>query len=126
LTSTVVDLIEAWHKYDAKHGGRLIQIRKAYLVLLSTMTSGSQKTRISDMEIMQKLYAICGNMLRKNAPEQLIKLLINTLHKSLPLVKPLALVPYSDSNYQFSPEEIKDSEIDVLPIGKRVEQQNKS
>ena len=90
------------------------------------MTSGSQKTRISDMEIMQKLYAICGNMLRKNAPEQLIKLLINTLHKSLPLVKPLALVPYSDSNYQFSPEEIKDSEIDVLPIGKRVEQQNKS
>jgi len=87
LIATVVEQIESWHNYDRKQGGRLIQIRKAFLTLLSTMASVKQnRVKIGEVELMQKLFRICDKMVRKNAPDELTKLLINTMHKSLPLV----------------------------------------
>ena len=98
LLGTVVDLIESWHTYDRKHGGRLIQIRKGFLILLSTMTMVKQnRVKLSDLDLMQKLYNVCDGMIRKNAPDQLTKILINTMHKCIPMIKPVATVPDIDS-----------------------------
>ena len=44
------------------------------------------RVKIGEVELMQKLFRICDKMVRKNAPDELTKLLINTMHKSLPLV----------------------------------------
>lgn len=105
LIGTVVDLIESWHNYDRKHGGRLIQIRKAFFVLLSTMATVKQnREKICELDIMQKLYTVCECMIRKNAPEQLTKLLINTMHKSLPMIKPMAIVPQVESEFDIESE----------------------
>ena len=36
---TVVELIATWHRYDKKHGGRLLQIRKSLLTMLGAMSA---------------------------------------------------------------------------------------
>ena len=77
MVATVVDLVESWHNYDKKHGGRLIQIRKSYLVLLSTMCGVKQnRAKLSELENMQKLFAVADGMIRKHAPDELTKVII--------------------------------------------------
>ena len=74
MVATVVDLVESWHNYDKKHGGRLIQIRKSYLVLLSTMCGVKQnRAKLSELENMQKLFNVADGMIRKHAPDELTK-----------------------------------------------------
>lgn len=51
--STVVGLIESWHKYDKKHGGRLLQIRKSFLSLLGAMTASKDcQNKLAKPEVM--------------------------------------------------------------------------
>ena len=40
--ATVVELIATWHRYDKKHGGRLLQIRKSLLTLMSAMSTSKE------------------------------------------------------------------------------------
>ena len=42
---TVVELIATWHRYDKKHGGRLLQIRKSLLTMLGAMST----SKVSDL-----------------------------------------------------------------------------
>ena len=98
---TVVELISSWHKYDKKQGGRLLQIRKSMLNLLSAMTAAKEsRNKVADLENMTKLYHVCDEMFEMRAPEQIIKQLITIMSRCLPLKLP----PYSIIN-----EEKRDS-----------------
>ena len=86
LTRRKVELIATWHKYDKKHGGRLLQIRKSLLTLLAAMNASKEcRHKLADVENMRKLYVVCDDMLTSRAPEQLIKQILSIMNRALPL-----------------------------------------
>ena len=86
MTRKKVELISTWHKYDKKHGGRLLQIRKSLLALLAAMNASKEcRHKLADVENMRKLYVVCDDMLTSRAPEQLIKQILSIMNRALPL-----------------------------------------
>jgi len=110
--ATVVELIATWHRYDKKHGGRLLQIRKSLLTLMSAMSTSKEcRHKLADLETMRKLFGVCSDMLNSRAPEQLIKQIIAIMNRALPLVSPpYPVVELSKQQQQEKPDE------EIVPV----------
>jgi len=107
MLPVVVDLIESWHKYDHRHGCRLIHLRKGFIILLKSMTAEKEgRTKLSDQGILKKLCSVAEGMMQKSEPEQVVRLLISTMQKAIPSISPAIRSANTDTHFEQTQQDV--------------------
>jgi len=122
MLPVVVDLIESWHKYDHRHGCRLIHLRKGFIILLKSMTSDKEgRAKLSDQGILKKLCAVAEGMMQKNEPEQVVRLLISTMQRAIPSISPAIRSGNTDTHFEQTQQDVLE-----MPTSHVIEEQYRS
>ena len=122
MLPVVVDLIESWHKYDHRHGCRLIHLRKGFIILLKSMTADKEgRTKLSDQGILKKLCSVAEGMMQKSEPEQVVRLLISTMQKAIPSISPAIRSANTDTHFEQTQQDVLE-----MPTSHVIEEQYRS